>query len=358
MNRPAFVRCAACCSFLLLTTASMGQEQTTRPQLSLSFYPLGELATGLLSPDEEMSAATPVMGGVSGSVSPLGGGGSSGGGMFSLPTQFGGGGFSGSGGAMQAGVASIARFDLQHQTLIELIQTHVAPESWESNGGDGTIEAVNNTLLIQQSQKNHTLVTSFLKQLHANVIGGAPVNIEAWWIPVNDEQKAGLTKLLAAANPDARQQLNAYCRQQQGYHGSVRTKAGMKTSLRSGGEKRVVTSVVPVVGTGAIGHQPVISTIPLGLDAIITTDVIPQWEGSGLRLRVHSALTSLSDYTPRSDEESVDRYQLNRISLTTTLTCESAKPVIAGSLTAIDADQVNASSETELVLVVLATVHN
>ena len=350
-----FAVLAACVA--MISPAVLAQDEQPRPALTLSFYTLGELATGVRSlpgeaGDQSGASAHPAASGTGGGGGGGGFGGGSGGGFFSVPTQTGGGFGPYQTESLSTAVLPVMRSDDQHRTIIDLIENHIDTESWASYGGEATIEAVNNTLLIRQTKENHERVTRFLQDLQTSVIGGQPLQIEMWWIPVSGEQQQQQLAEMVKA-PDARQQLSALCGDCKGYHGSVRTREGMATRLRSGGEKRVVTSVVPVVGTGAIGHQPVITSFPLGLDTIIAADAIPQWEGEGLRIRVQSALTSLSDYVPRSDGESVDDFQLNRMELTTTLHSLSGRPVIAGSLTAIDADNVNASSETQLTLVIL-----
>lgn len=356
MIRLLVVSCAFCCATFCSASFCHGmspaQEAEPGSEISLAFYPLGELASGVVLPDGD--GTDPSAGVIHGSTMPQGGG-SAGTGFFSVPTaQIGVGGFGASPASQPAtSIRPITRFDDRHALLSELIQSYVAPESWENNGGDGSIEAVNNTLLIRQSAENHALVKAFLAELHAKVIGGGPLQIEAWWIPITADQTAELEQMIAS--PQAADRLTAFCSRQQGYHAAARTREGVPTSLRSGGDKRVVTSVVPVVGTGSIGHQPVITSFPLGLNTVITADAVPDWEGTGLRLRLHSALTSLGDYTPRSDEQSVDRFQLNRISLTSACRCQPGRPIIAGRLTAVDAGDVVASSETELVLVILAS---
>ena len=80
------------------------------------------------------------------------------------------------------GGAAIADFD----TLIELIRTTIAPDSWDEFGGAGAIEPfpINLSLVISQTQEVHEQIADLLDQLR--VLQDLQVTIEVRFITLND----------------------------------------------------------------------------------------------------------------------------------------------------------------------------
>jgi len=53
------------------------------------------------------------------------------------------------------------------EELVDLIQTTVAPDSWEENGGPGSIRffRTNYSVIIRQTAENHEEIADMLRQL-------------------------------------------------------------------------------------------------------------------------------------------------------------------------------------------------
>jgi general secretion pathway protein D len=98
-------------------------------------------------------------------------------GMRSRPNQY------SSMGAGGMGGAALADFD----TLIELITSTVATDSWEENGGNGAIEPfpTNLSLVISQTQDVHEQIADLLEQLRR--LQDLQVTIEVRFITLNDD---------------------------------------------------------------------------------------------------------------------------------------------------------------------------
>jgi general secretion pathway protein D len=107
-----------------------------------------------------------------------GGGGGFGGGGGGFGGGGGGGGFGGGGGA--GGFADIS------ESVIELIQSTVFTDSWEENGGVGTIEYFqpNRTFVITQTQQVHEAIEDLFAQLRR--LQDLQVSVEVRFITVSD----------------------------------------------------------------------------------------------------------------------------------------------------------------------------
>ena len=81
------------------------------------------------------------------------------------------------------GGGSLADFD----TLINLITTTVEPESWEDNGGVGTIAGfpTNLTLIVSNTQEVHEAIVDLLEQLRR--LQDLQITIEVRFITLNDD---------------------------------------------------------------------------------------------------------------------------------------------------------------------------
>lgn len=355
------------------TSAAFGDEPSSQPKpLVLRFYSVAEFVRPPVSNAAAMEShqlMPQASGGVGGG---LGGGGQGGGlggggGYFSVPTtaigasvtsasttQFGGVGRSGDFSHEDVSLnlmSKVQNSDVAFSGLINLIAMHVAPDSWELNGGQATITAVNETLLIQQDEETHKQVTDFLKQLHQHTMGDQPVTIELWWLPLNLEQRQALTDQIAQAEASAT--LNTLCDLVGGYHGELKTRNGLTGTLSSGYSTPVIAGQVPVVGNGASGLQPIMSELPIGLSANVTPRITAAGDEHSVQLAVQTEKTVLRDFeSTETTGGSVDRYQLGRHSLTADCTCQFEVPTIIGSLSTVGLAKKSGDHSTELVLVV------
>lgn len=355
-----------------------------RDPLILKMYALGELAQPLRQFPfrPSLPAATSAAGaqgfgsaygGVSGGLGGgggigLGGGGMSGGGqgLFSMPVspQFGGaaGGFGagglgggGFGGAVDFGVVNHTVVDStdHHTSLIELLVAEIDTDSWVENGGQASIRAVNNTLIIRQTATNHESITEFLKVFTEKTVGGQPVAVELWWLPVNAGARRNMQKALADKN--AITALNELCESVGGYHGMIKGRNRVTSHVCSGHRMPLVTGRVPVVGTEEVGYQPVVTHVNVGLFAEVQPRLQDAWEGDGVQVTFRTAMTTLPEQENAEDTSGeIDRFQFGSQVLEGNVVCDAGQPVAVGSLSAVglfpDDDE-----DRELVLIVNVT---
>lgn len=323
---------------LLLPSPAFAEDE-----LTVKFYPLGELAQ---SPQgfhfsDGVSKVVPATNSIQA--------GGSGTGYFSLPAT-----------ARASEPRSIAEdldaISLQysndvHGALIDLIVVHIEPDSWEENGGEGSITAINDTLVIRQQAKIHTATAEFLKNLHENTIGGQTLNIELWWLPLDDAGRKQLDQVLAGTEAVAK--LNQLSETVGGYHGQLNARNRVLGKLSSGTQVPLIVSRIPVVGQGAVGIQPQVSNAHIGVTAQIKARLQETWEGDGIQLSLMTELTEMKDLThSEASGGDIDRFQLGRYALEANVVCPPATLTIAGSLSAIgllDGDQ---QSTKELTVVV------
>ena len=302
----------------------------------------------------------------------LGGGGMGGGmggggqGMFSVPVSpqfggaaggFGGGGLGGGGfgGAVDFGVVNHTVVDStdHHTSLIELLVAEIDPDSWEDNGGQATIRAVNNTLVVRQTEANHESITDFLKVFTEKTVGGQSVNVELWWLPVNAGARRNLEKALT--EKDAIKALNELCESVGGYHGMIKGRNRVTSHVCSGHRMPLITGRVPLVGTEEVGYQPVVTHVNVGLFAEVQPRLQDAWEGDGIQLTIRTAMTTMPEQDTAEDTSGeIDRFQLGSQVLEGNVVCDAGQPVAVGSLSAVglfpDDDE-----DRELVLIINVT---
>jgi hypothetical protein len=244
------------------------------------------------------------------------------------------------GGAINFGVQHITVDDTNdtHSTIIDLIVDNVDTDSWNQNGGKATITAVNDTLLIRQTDANHKKVGSFLKDLTESSVGGQPLTLDVWWIPANAGTKRNLAGTLAEQQntSDAIKALNELSESVGGYHGSLQCRNRVTGNLVTGHRMPVVVGSVPVVGHNASEHQPIVETCNIGLSLEVTPRIQEQWNGSGIRMELRTELTTLAEPSkPARSAGEIDRYTIGSHALETNTLCQSGVPVVAGGLTAV-----------------------
>ena len=236
--------------------------------------------------------------------------------------------------AMHAGATSPQYSHDIHAALVELIIGNVDADSWEENGGSGTITAVNDTLLVRQNAKNQQKVAEFLKHLHQNTIGGQSLTIELWWLPLDDEGRRNLDKVLAGDNAVAT--LNELSEAVGGYHGQLKGRNRVMGNFSSGHRVPLIAGRIPVVGTGAIGVQPIVSQVHVGIMAQVMPRLQESWEGDGIQLSLQTEITDMRDLrNSENGDGDIDRYELGRHALAASVICRPATLTIAGSLSAI-----------------------
>jgi hypothetical protein len=312
--------------------------------LPLKIYALDELVTPMQQ--FPYNASLPTSGAASVFVSqPQTGGGGQGGGLFSVPTtvQFGGGG-GGFGGGQAGGLSGAVDFGIQqhfvqdsydvHESLINLITEHVDPESWDANGGKGTVSAVDNTLLIRQTESNHDAIRAFLKEFAAKTMGGQPLSVELWWLPLNSAAGGNPHKVLVGDR--ASTELNELSESTGGYHGTLKVRNRVTGNLCAGHRMPLVVGQIPVVGANSSGLQPIVNQVNIGINVEITAQLQQDWQGDGVRLALRTAMTTMMDHEPtRKGDDGIDRFELGSQVLETHAVCAFDVPVVVGSLSAV-----------------------
>jgi hypothetical protein len=139
--------------------------------------------------------------------------------------------------------------------LIKLIEDLVAPETWRDAGGqEGAIHAINDSLVIRQTEANHRAIKEILDNLRHESDVSSMIQVDLHWVRLTPEQ---LTLLEAphgtGADPglpravsleSLKEEDSVVCRARTlGFNGPTLT-------LRSGRVASAVTSATPVVGAG------------------------------------------------------------------------------------------------------------
>lgn len=311
-------------------------------ELTVAFYPLGELAhppQKSRSPESNLDSAP--------AARPIQGGGGTG--FFSIPV------------VAQMPIPSEAADQFEatrlqysndvHGALVDLIIANVDADSWEENGGEGTITAVNDTLVVRQNAENHKATSEFLKNLHLNTIGGQELKIELWWLPLDDAGRQRLQQILE--QDDAVAKLSELSESIGGYHGQLNTRNRVLGNLSSGHQTPLITGRIPVVGNGAIGIQPLVSQVHIGLTAQVHPRIQETWEGNGIQLSLQTDITEMTERTHcETTGGDIDRFQLGHSALSANILCRPSTLNIVGSLSAIGSVSEDSPKMKELTVVV------
>ena len=141
-----------------------------------------------------------------------------------------------------------------------------------------------------------------------------------------------------------------------GYHGQLKTRDRVTGNLSSGYQMPLVVGKISVVGTGAVGEQPIVSHVHIGIMAEVTPRVLATWEGEGAQLTMQTETTTMNNLIETTDAAAdVDRFQLGRDSLESNVICSWNQPVVVGSLSTVGLSSDQAENNRELTLVVLIT---
>ena len=323
-------------------------------------------------------------------------GGGGGGGFFCLPAepaQFGGGGGelvggvgggSGSGGGDGGGMAgyygdgsSASSWEpsLKEQlenfggvSITSLFESNVSPDSWATNGGEGTITELGNSLLVRQSEKVHREFEAFLKQLTTAVIGTGTYHLEVWWLPIADADRTQLN-LLLEEGPEVTttaEALTTLSESMGGYHGTLLCRERVTTHTASGTQVPVVAGSIPVVGGGgAAGEQPIVMTLHLGLVLEAKLSPVPDYLAAErdavnterLELSFRSAITNRSDKGQEWPADGhIDRYSMGNHVAEGACQIGLGQPTVIASLTELSSATENAAGHTpELLMIVRVT---
>jgi hypothetical protein len=189
--------------------------------------------------------------------------------------------------------------------LIEAIQTTIDPKSWDTNGGQGTIAALGNNLLISATPAVHEQITRLFDTFRKRWGTLRTVSLQAHWLWLSDAQLAALLAdgqakgeprpafgLVSDAAWEALlKELRQADKQPAGYQAIVTCYNGQTVHAVSGSQRRVIEGMVPVVDGGKPAYMPTVATLQEGAALQVTPMVTSA--GKLVVLDVHSRVVLL-----------------------------------------------------------------
>jgi len=257
------------------TAAAVAAQNKPEEQLVTKVYPVADLVFSAPNyPFEGLDAGMfgtvkknqPMGGGFGGGGGGFGGGGFGGGG-FAVPPEGGqpsgkqpraappttGGGMFGAPAVNPVpGTPSIGQ-------LIDVIENLIHSQTFDREGGQGTIAPFGGRLIITQTPEIHVAIHELLNALR-NTQGGAQstVTIRAWWLRLDNAQYQKLVADPRPSSPPAvdRKQLEQLASEKSADSGQVTCFDGQTVHIISGRFRNAITSVIPVVGQADPQPQP------------------------------------------------------------------------------------------------------
>ncbi len=405
--------CIALAALVTTSTTAVAQTATavtqaaepkvTQPKLITRIYDISDLtSTRPQFPyTGDLPGASPgrLQGQSGAAFNPVGGGGgmggaAGGGGFFSVPAagaQMGGGGMGGGmgGGVVQDGShgdgmggfsggmggrsaywetyserSSVSRILMEEgNSVADLLMDYVATDTWEDNGGTGTIREIGSTLLVHQTAEVHAELVEFLQALNRTLSGQQNYQLEVWWLPLSHADRHELDQSVAQAVelPQQREFIRGLSERQGGYHGRLRCVDHTVCNMTWGIVRPGVVGQVPVVGNGASELQPIVRNFHIGIileaavDPVADHLVAAEDVGKLANVRFRSILTDEdSGDSDASAGPGIDRFRIPAQVTEGVARLRIAEPTIIGSLTS-EAIPVAAeeSTQREVVIVML-----
>ena len=263
-------------------------------------------------------------GGGGGAIAGGAGGVAGGGGM-------GGGGMAGGGmgrGGMMPLVPAKSSIRITMGAVISAITSLIEPDSWDDNGGNGSIHPVGGALAISQTVAIHAKIDEFLTALREESGTLRTLSVDAHWLKLDDAQLAKLQgagdKKRAATTGDiTRERMAALPGEARAATGRIACFSGQTVHLISGLMETKLQGGVPVVGgPNAAGYQPIISAPHLGTLLQITASLLPGDDAALVDL--HSSVTNWEDGGDPvkligADDEGDAVVQIDRLKLGSTI---------------------------------------
>jgi hypothetical protein len=356
--------------FVSHTPAQAQKADDDAERLEIRVYRVGDLllpprnypfaADSLPTTGMSRASATPDARFFGGAMGGQGGGGfGGGGGLFQvkdqtpttpphvLPQVGGGGGWSEAvGGAVGMGGLGFAdfaepRIDAAMDELLEVITAVVEPNSWDTMGGEATIQPLRGMLIVRQTAKAHEQIQVLLEQIHTE--GGAvtTLTVQAHWLFLTPEQQAALTDGQGEAPPSPlvldRQQWLRLRNEAKGLRAALTCFSGQTVHLASGSRRTVKIGVVPVVGGATAAYQP--TTVIPNIGVVLQITPTLSHDAESATLDVQTALTHWQgpdQPAVAGSEAEVDRVHMPTQQFATTLRAPLNKPVLAGGVSLVE----------------------
>ncbi|MGA2068785.1 MAG: hypothetical protein ABSG86_27705 [Thermoguttaceae bacterium] len=196
-------------------------------------------------------------------------------------------------------------------TLIDAITQTIDPKSWDQNGGQGTIAALGNNLLISATPQTHEKITKLFDVFRKRWGTLRTVSVQAHWLWLSDVQLAALLAegqakgdprpaggypAFGLVNDAAWESLLKELRQADkhpaGYQAVLTCYNGQTVHAVSGSQRRVIGGMIPVVGGEAQpAYMPVVATLQEGAALQVTPMVTSA--GKLVVLDLHSRVVLL-----------------------------------------------------------------
>jgi hypothetical protein len=162
--------------------------------------------------------------------------------------------------------------------LIDAITSTIAPDQWDDVGGPGSIKPLGNCLLISAAEDVHEQVLALLDSFRKRWGTLRTISVQAHWLWLTEELVAGLLRpdevrppkpdqprvyglVDDAAWESLRKKIgDAQAAIPGGYHAAITCYNGQTVHVFAGGQKQMITSMIPVVGDNAqAGTKPATS---------------------------------------------------------------------------------------------------
>ncbi|HEY4313753.1 MAG TPA: hypothetical protein VGN12_30210 [Pirellulales bacterium] len=313
-----------------------------------TFLPgLGKSAPGTAGATITSGAGMGGGGGMQGGMGGTGGG--MGGGMFRVPDghlgQIGGG-PARSGTVLRPSISPRITWGALQNTITSLID----PETWEDNGGPGSIQFIGGALGIRQTAAVHAKLEQFLRDLRREIGTLRQVSIDAQWVLLDSAAAAALRgsneQKAAGTNEISRERLSGLAAETRRARGTIICINGQTVHLISGRLETKLQGAIPVVGGSEVGYQATLTTPHVGALLQITPLILPGEDRALVDL--HSSVTEwdngldavkLSGTNDTKDPAAqVDRISVEGQQLATSLSLPLGKPVLVGGMTFDDSD--------------------
>ena len=206
------------------------------------------------------------------------------------------------GGAICLAIGNTMATTADPDSVIGMITSIVQPVTWDRVGGPGSITSFDDRfLIINQTLRVHRAIESLLAEIRTKREIGRTLVVELHWLwldAAQHEQLVGNAKPTAAEH--APWLVNAKALAQladkvPGFRGQIACTNGQLVHLASGDRQSVITSAIPVVGSG-VGYQPVIERPNVGVVIELRPSAVPGADAA--ILDVQSTVTRWSKSRP------------------------------------------------------------
>ena len=188
------------------------------------------------------------------------------------------------------------------ESVMDMITSTIKPVTWDHVGGPGSIARYQDRfIVVNQILHIHGEIESLLAQLRAKRATANTLVVELHWLwldAAQHEQLVGNAKPTAAGRApwlvDAKA-LAQLADKVPGFRGQIACTNGQLVHLASGDRQSVITSAIPVIGSG-VGYQPVIERPNVGVVIELRPSAVPG--ADAVILDVQSTVTRWSKSRP------------------------------------------------------------